>query len=82
KIAYAQPDKFGYLLAAGITVSLFVNIAINLGVVTSLLPVTGLALPLLSYGGSSLVISSVMIGILLNLSRQTAGKGSRWKRHA
>ena len=68
KIASAQPDRFGFLLATGMTWSLFVNIAVNLGVVTGLLPVTGLALPFLSYGGSSLLMSSAAIGVLLNLS--------------
>ena len=56
------------LLASGMTWLLFVNIAINLGVVTGLLPVTGLPLPFLSYGGSSLLMSSAAIGVLLNLS--------------
>jgi cell division protein FtsW len=70
KIAVNQPDKFGFLLAAGMTWSLFVSIAINIGVVTALLPVTGLPLPFFSYGGSSLLMSSVAIGILLNLSRR------------
>ncbi|RKX25215.1 MAG: stage V sporulation protein E, partial [Candidatus Zixiibacteriota bacterium] len=70
RIAAAQPDRFGFLLAAGMTWSLFVNIAINIGVVTALLPVTGLALPFFSYGGSSLLISSAAIGVLLNLSRR------------
>jgi len=70
RIALHQPDRFGFLLAAGMTWSLFVNIAINVGVVTSLLPVTGLALPFLSYGGSSLLISSAAVGVLINLSRR------------
>ena len=72
KIASAQPDRFGFLLAAGMTLSLFVNLAINIGVVTSLLPVTGLALPFFSYGGSSLLVSSAAVAVLLNLSRRTA----------
>lgn len=72
KIASAQPDKFGYLLAAGMTLSLFVNIAINIGVVTAILPVTGLPLPFLSYGGSSLLVSSAAVAVLLNLSRRVA----------
>lgn len=72
KIASAQPDRFGYLLASGMVISLFINIAVNLGVVTSLIPVTGLALPFISYGGSSLLISSIAIGVLLNLSRRVA----------
>lgn len=70
KIAIGQPDKFGYLLAAGMALSLFVNIAVNLGVVTCLLPVTGLPLPFISYGGSSLLMSSIAVGVLLNLSRR------------
>ena len=69
-IASAQPDRFGFLLATGMTWSLFINVAVNLGVVTGLLPVTGLALPFLSYGGSSLLMSSAAIGVLLNLSRR------------
>jgi len=72
KIAGGQPDRFGYLLASGITLSLFVNCAINIGVVTCLLPVTGLALPFISYGGSSLLVSSAALGVLLNLSKRTA----------
>ncbi len=70
KIAAAQPDRFGYLLASGMTLSLFINIAINIGVVTSLLPVTGLPLPFISYGGSSLLVSSAAVGVLLNLSQR------------
>ncbi|MFH1688496.1 MAG: putative lipid II flippase FtsW [bacterium] len=70
KIASGQPDRLGYLLAGGMTISLFINIAINIGVVTSLLPVTGLPLPFLSYGGSSLLMSSAAVGVLLNLSRR------------
>jgi cell division protein FtsW len=70
RIAMRQPDRFGFLLGAGMTWALFVNIAINIGVVTSLLPVTGRALPFLSYGGSSLLMSSAAIGVLTNLSRR------------
>ncbi len=73
KIASYQPDRFGYLLASGITMLLFFNIAINIGVVTSLIPTTGLPLPLMSYGGSSLLVSLLGIAILLNLSRRRDG---------
>jgi cell division protein FtsW len=72
RIAMQQPDRFGFLLAAGMTWALFVNIAVNIGVVTSILPVTGRALPFLSYGGSSLLMSSAAVGVLLNLSRRVA----------
>ncbi len=70
KIAYGQPDRFGYLLAAGMVLSLFVNMSINVGVVTCLLPVTGLPMPFMSYGGSSLLASCIAVGVLLNLSRR------------
>ncbi len=73
KIASYQPDRFGYLLASGITLLLFFNIAINIGVVTSLIPTTGLPLPLMSYGGSSLMVTLLGIAILLNLSRRRDG---------
>lgn len=62
-------DSFGRLLAFGITFSLAIQTGINLCVVTGVLPVTGITLPLISYGGSSLVITLVEIGILLNISR-------------
>jgi cell division protein FtsW len=63
------PDRFGQLLGFGITSVLAVQIAVNLCVITGLLPVTGITLPLISYGGSSLVITLLEIGILLNISR-------------
>jgi len=70
KIALYQPDKFGYLLAMGVTASIFTAVIINIGVVTSLLPTTGIPLPFLSYGGSALMISVVSIAVLLNLSQR------------
>lgn len=63
------PDRFARLLAFGITFSLAIQTAMNLAVVTGAMPVTGITLPLVSYGGSSLVITLVEIGILLNISR-------------
>lgn len=77
RIAAAQPDRFGFLLAGGMTIGLFVNIAINIGVVTAILPVTGRPLPFLSYGGSSLLMSSCAVGVLLNLSRRIHGEPAR-----
>jgi cell division protein FtsW len=70
KIALYQPDRFGFLLAAGITSSILIAVLINVGVVTSLLPTTGIPLPLVSYGGSALITSIVSIAMLLNLSRR------------
>ncbi len=69
-IAKYQPDRFGYLLATGITASLAVSVIINVGVVTSVLPTTGIPLPLMSYGGTSLLVSICSIAVLLNLSRR------------
>lgn len=63
------PDRFGRLMSFGITMSLATQTAMNLSVVTGVMPVTGITLPLVSYGGSSLVITLVEIGILLNISR-------------
>ncbi|UCD93759.1 MAG: putative lipid II flippase FtsW [Candidatus Zixiibacteriota bacterium] len=70
KIALYQPDQLGYLLAIGVTASIFVAVLINIGVVTSLLPTTGIPLPFVSYGGSALLVSVTSVAILLNLSRR------------
>ncbi len=64
-------DDFGCLLAFGITFSIFMGALINAGVVVGLFPTTGLPMPFLSYGGSSLFFTALGIGILLNVSRQT-----------
>jgi len=68
-IAMRAPDKFGSLLATGITATIVSQAFINIGVVTASLPVTGITLPLVSYGGSSLVIVLGSLGILLNVSK-------------
>ncbi len=69
-IAVKTKDSFSSMLAFGITGSIFIQFFINVGVVIGLLPVTGITLPFLSYGGSSLVLSLVMIGILLSIERK------------
>lgn len=70
-IATRAKDAFGKLLAAGIISFLAIQTIINLGSQTALLPLTGIPLPLVSYGGSSLIIDLCAIGILLNISKQS-----------
>ncbi len=67
-IARASKDRFGAYLALGIVAMLFWPIAINIGMVIGVFPVVGVPLPLLSYGGSSLVTCLVAIGLLMNIS--------------
>ncbi len=76
RIALAAPDTFGALLAVGITAWLCLQAFINIGVVVALLPITGITLPFISAGGSSLIISFAAIGILLSISRETVEKGT------
>ncbi|RII28091.1 MAG: putative lipid II flippase FtsW [Geobacter sp.] len=68
RIAVAAPDTFGRFLALGIAVLFGIEASVNMGVVTGMLPTKGLALPFISYGGSSLLISLLAVGILLNIS--------------
>ncbi len=75
RVALAAPDTFGGLMAAGITAWLCLQAFINIGVVVTLLPVTGITLPFVSAGGSSLIVSLVAAGILLSVSRETALSG-------
>lgn len=73
RIATRCRDKFGALLAAGITCSITVQAFLNMGVVIGILPTTGLPLPFFSAGGTSISITMAAVGILMNISR-TAGR--------
>jgi cell division protein FtsW len=73
KIAAKVDDVFGSMLAVGITSMIVIQALINMAVVTSLIPVTGITLPLISYGGSSLVINLVALSLLLNISCYVEG---------
>jgi cell division protein FtsW len=71
KVALSAKDVYGTLLAVGITSIIAVQAIINIAVVTGSMPVTGVPMPFISYGGTSLVINMLAMGILLNISRQT-----------
>lgn len=69
RVAMTVDDLFGSLLAVGIVGMVGIQVVINIGVVIGLMPVTGITLPLISYGGSSLTLMLTALGILLNISR-------------
>lgn len=69
RIAINAPDLFGCLLATGVTAMVAVQVIINIAVATSSMPVTGIPLPFISWGGTSLAIFMTAIGVLLNISR-------------
>jgi len=71
RTAFRAPDQFGQLLAAGITTWIVLQAYVNIGAVLGLLPITGIPLPFLSYGGSSMVFTMTAYGVLLNIARQT-----------
>jgi cell division protein FtsW len=71
RTAVRAPDRFGTLVAAGVTAWVCGQAVVNMGAVTSLLPVTGVPLPFVSFGGSSLVVTMAATGILINIARQS-----------
>ncbi|HCB48578.1 MAG TPA: putative lipid II flippase FtsW [Chloroflexi bacterium] len=81
RTALGARDGYGFLLAVGITSWLLIQALINMAVITAVMPFTGMPLPFLSYGGSSLAISLIGIGILLSISRDAAMnvKVQHWK---
>lgn len=70
KIALAAPDRFGFFLAIGCTALISIQAFINIGVVTSSWPVTGVPLPFISFGGSSLVINLIAVALIANVGRR------------
>ena len=71
RVCKATPDLFGFFLSLGITISLGLQAAINIAVVTGSIPTKGLPLPFISTGGSSILLSMLGIGILLNIAKQS-----------
>lgn len=74
RIAVAAPDTFGRLLAAGITAWIGLQAIVNLGAVTGLLPITGVPLPFLSFGGSALIVTLGAVGVLASIARASVGR--------
>ncbi len=72
RTAHKAPDRYGLLVASGITIWLALQALINIGAVTASLPITGVPLPLVSFGGTSLLISLIAMGILTNIAYQGA----------
>ncbi|MFN2519601.1 MAG: putative lipid II flippase FtsW [Candidatus Limnocylindria bacterium] len=72
RIALRAPDRIGSLMAVGITTWMAFQAWVNMAVVASLVPMTGITLPFISYGGSSLCVGLLAVGILLNIGRQPA----------
>ena len=70
-VALNAPDLYGMMLAGGVTVMIGLQVVMNIAVVTSSMPATGVALPFISYGGNALWVCMSAIGILLNVSRQS-----------
>ena len=76
-IAARSPDRFAALVAAGVSCSLGVQALVNIAVVTGSVPATGVPLPFVSYGGSSLLFSLIGVGLLINVSREMAAAAAQ-----
>lgn len=74
QISQRAQDNFGKMLASGISALFAISVIINVGAITGLIPLTGIPLPLFSYGSSSMIINLAAIGILLNISKQSHTK--------
>ena len=72
RVCIKARDYFGRVMAVGLTSMIIIPAIINISVVIGILPITGLALPFISFGGSSLLVSMIAAGMLLNISRQNA----------
>jgi rod shape determining protein RodA len=66
----AARDRFGFLLAAGITAMLFFHILINIGMTIGIMPITGIPLPFMSFGGSAILTDFAAVGVMLNIYSQ------------
>jgi len=76
RTAMHAPDRYGTLVATGITSWILIQAFVNIGAVVGVLPITGVPLPFVSFGGSSLVVTMAAMGLLLSVARQTRVPGS------
>lgn len=74
RVAITTPDPFGSMMAVGLTSMVALQAVVNIGVVTGSLPITGITLPFISFGGTSLVFTMAGVGMLLNISRYSSSK--------
>lgn len=85
KAAISAPDRFGMLLGIGLITGIIAQALFNISVVTSIVPAKGIPLPFISYGGSSVVVTLMAVGILLSISRfglaESPAQGARGKAH-
>ena len=72
-IARHAPDDFGKILAIGIVSWIVIQALINIGGMVNIMPMTGVPLPMVSYGGSAMLVALISIGILANISKQMKG---------
>ena len=72
KVIMRAPDRYGALLGSGITIMIGIQVVLNVAVVTSTMPPTGVTLPFISYGGNATLLFMTSMGILLNISKQAA----------
>ncbi|MBT2185646.1 rod shape-determining protein RodA [Sphingobium nicotianae] len=79
RVAQQTEDRFARLVAAGLTTTIFLYVAINLMMVMGLAPVVGIPLPFMSYGGSSMLTVMLCIGIIRNIDRNRETLGDRWR---
>ena len=78
-VAALARDAFGRLLAIGLVVMLLVQMLINTGMTIGLLPITGMTLPFVSSGGSSLLMTWIMVGLVLNVGLRRPRRMERWE---
>jgi cell division protein FtsW len=81
-VAVNARDRFGMLIASGVTIWMSLQVTMNIAVVTSIMPPTGVTLPFISYGGNAVLITMAAMGVMLNISRESARAAAAEAREA